>query len=58
MNYNYKDRHDLEYPYYRKAQIYANLEQKSEALKNINKALTLRPNFEEAEGEKEKFLNL
>lgn len=57
-NYSYKDIHQPEYTFYRKAQIHANLERKTEALKNINKALTLRPNFNEAKEEKERILNL
>lgn len=57
-NYSYKDIHQPECIFYRKAQIHANLKRKSEALKNINKALTLRPNFDEAKEEKERILNL
>ncbi len=57
-NYNYKDIHSLEWAYYRKAQIQAHLKNKSEANKNINKALALRNDFEEAKLEKKKIQEL
>ncbi len=57
-NYNYRDIHSLEWAYYRKAQIQAHLRNKIEAQKLINKALSLRGNFEEAKLEKKKIQQL
>lgn len=57
-NYNYKDIHSLEWAYYRKAQIQTHLKNKSEAYKFINKALSLRNDFEEAKLEKKKIQEL
>lgn len=57
-NYNYKDMHSPEWAYYRKAQIQAQLKNKDEANILINKALSLRPDFEEAKLEKKKIQEL
>ncbi len=57
-NYNHKDLHSLEWAYYRKAQIQALLKNKIEANKNINKALALKGDFEEARLEKKKIQEL
>ncbi|QED38843.1 hypothetical protein FK178_14455 [Antarcticibacterium arcticum] len=57
-NYNYRDIHTLEWAYYRKAQIQTHLRNKLAAQKLINKALSLRENFEEARLEKKKIQQL
>ena len=51
-NYGYKDIYSLEWAYFHKAKLQAVLMHKSEAIKSIDKALTLRGNFKEAELEK------
>ncbi len=53
-NYSYKDIYSMEWVYLRKAQIMANLNNKKEALVYIDKALTLKDDFEEAIKEKER----
>tara|TARA_R100001369_G_scaffold21881_7_gene39897 strand:- start:26932 stop:27813 length:882 start_codon:yes stop_codon:yes gene_type:complete len=56
--YSYKDIYSMEWVYLRKAQIMANLKNKSEALSFIDKALTLRGDFKEALDEKERIEEL
>jgi len=56
--YSYKDIYSMEWVYLRKAQIMANLKNKSEALSLIDKALTLRGDFKEAIDEKERIEEL
>ncbi len=53
-NYSYKDIYSMEWVYLRKAQILANLNDKKQALKLIEKALTLKDNFKEAIKERER----
>lgn len=53
-NYSYKDIYSMEWVYLRKAQILANLNDKNQALKLIEKALTLKGNFKEAIRERER----
>lgn len=57
-NYNYKDLYSLEWAYLRKAQIMKHLKIEKEALANIEKALTLKPDFKEALSEKERIKDL
>lgn len=57
-HYSYKDIYSMEWVYFRKAQIAANLRDKESALKYIEMALTLKGNFKEALREKEKILDL
>ncbi len=57
-NYNYRDIHSPEWVHLRKAQIHTHLRNKNIALKSINNALSLNPNFEEAKQEKVKILRL
>lgn len=56
--YSYKDIYSMEWVYFRKAQIAANLRDKENALKYIKMALTLKGDFKEALREKEKILDL
>lgn len=56
--YSYKDIYSMEWVYLRKAQIMANLKNKSKALSFIDKALTLRGDFKEALDEKERIEDL
>ncbi|WGK63590.1 tetratricopeptide repeat protein [Croceiramulus getboli] len=51
-NHSVRDGVPLDWAYYRLAQIYKNLGQKKEALVWIDKALSKRPDFEEAQDEK------
>lgn len=51
-NHNYRDIHALEWGHYRKAQIHMKMKNKNEAKKSIEKALSIRPRFEEARLEK------
>jgi len=53
-NYSYKDIYSMEWVYLRKAQIMANLNNKKEAIKYIDKALTLKGDFKEALRERER----
>ena len=53
-NYSYRDIYSMEWVYLRKAQIMANLKNKSQALSYIQKALTLRGDFKEALEEKKR----
>tara|TARA_R100000935_G_scaffold57599_1_gene91895 strand:+ start:922 stop:1803 length:882 start_codon:yes stop_codon:yes gene_type:complete len=57
-NYSYKDRCSMEWVYLRKAQILANMSKKEEALIYLDKALTLKANFDEALNEKERIQEL
>jgi tetratricopeptide (TPR) repeat protein len=57
-NYSARDGVPKDWAYYRLAQIYKNIGKKNEALKFINKALTDRPDFEEAIKEKRHILSL
>ena len=57
-NFGYKDIYSLEWAYYNKAKLQAVLKNKSEAIKSIDKALTLRGNFKEAELEKKRIQQL
>ena len=57
-NYSVKDGVPKDWAYYRLAQIYKNLGQKEPALQWIDKALDDRPDFEEAQKEKEIILGL
>ena len=57
-NYNYTDIYPLELAYLSKAKIQAGLKNKLEAIKSIDKALTLRDNFKEALMEKKRIQNL
>ncbi len=57
-NFGYNDIYPLEWAYYNKAKLQAGLMNKSEAIKSIDKALTLRGNFKEAELEKIRILKL
>jgi len=57
-NYTVKDGVPKDWAYYRLAQIYKNQGKKQTALVWINKALSDRPDFEEAQDEKEKILSL
>lgn len=57
-NYNYRDIHSPEWVYLRKAQIQVHLKNKNEALKFVNKALGLNPDFDEAKQEKIKISRL
>jgi len=56
--YSYKDIYSMEWVYLRKAQIMANLKNKSQALGYIQKALTLKGNFKEAIEEKKRIQEL
>lgn len=51
-NHSAKDGVPKDWAYYRLAQIYKNLGQKNTALQWIDKAISTRPNFEEAQKEK------
>ncbi|MGM1055254.1 MAG: tetratricopeptide repeat protein [Bacteroidota bacterium] len=57
-NFGYNDIYPLEWAYYNKAKLQAALMNKSEAIISIDKALTLRGNFKEAELEKKRILRL
>jgi len=57
-NYSYKDIYSMEWVFLRKAQILANMKNKKEALANIDKAITLRANFDEALNEKKRIQEL
>ncbi len=57
-NYTVRDGVPLDWAYYRMAQIYKNLGQKSKALSWIGKALESRPDFQEALSEKKLILAL
>ncbi len=57
-NHSVKDGVPKDWAYYRLAQIYKNLGQKQEALQWIDKALSDRPDFEEAIEEKQAILSL
>lgn len=57
-NFGYNDIYPLEWAYYNKAKLQAALMNKSEAIKSIDKALTLRGNFKEAELEKKRIQKL
>lgn len=57
-NFGYNDIYPLEWAYYNKAKLQAALMNKSEAIKSIDKALTLRGNFKEAELEKKRIQQL
>lgn len=57
-NYSYKDIYSMEWVYLRKAQILANMKNKKDALVNIDKAITLRANFDEALNEKKRIQEL
>ncbi|NND63968.1 MAG: tetratricopeptide repeat protein [Flavobacteriaceae bacterium] len=57
-NHSVRDGVPKDWAYYRLAQIYKNLGKKQQALQWINKALTSRPNFEEAREEKAIILSL
>ena len=57
-NFGYKDIYSLEWAYFNKAKLQAILMNKSEAIKSIDKALTLRGNFKEAELEKKRIQQL
>lgn len=58
QNYNYTDIHGLEWVYYRMAQIQAHLQNKAEAIRLVNKALSFRSDFEQAIREKKRIQNL
>lgn len=58
QNYNYRDMHSPEWVHLREAQIQAHLKNKNEALKSVNKALSLNSNFDEAKQEKIKISRL
>ncbi|RFN58690.1 tetratricopeptide repeat protein [Marixanthomonas ophiurae] len=57
-NHSVRDGVPKDWAYYRIAQIYKNLGDKSDALNWINKALSSRSDFEEAEEEKEQILSM
>lgn len=57
-NHSVRDGVPKDWAYYRLAQIYKNLGKKQTALQWINKALSDRPDFEQAQEEKEKILSL
>ena len=57
-NHSAKDGVPLEWAYYRLAQIQKNKNNKSEALKWIDKALDVRSDFKQAKEEKQKILSL
>jgi tetratricopeptide (TPR) repeat protein len=57
-NYSAKDGVPKDWAYFRLAQIYKNLGEKNTALKWIDKALTSRPDFQEALAEKDRILSL
>ncbi len=57
-NFGYKDIYPLEWAYYNKAKLQAASMNKSEAIISIDKALTLRGNFKEAELEKKRIQQL
>ncbi|HSP83641.1 MAG TPA: hypothetical protein VLN72_07905, partial [Gillisia sp.] len=57
-NFGYKDIYTLDWAYYNKAKLQATLKNKTEAIKSIDKALTLRGNFKEAELEKKRIQQL
>lgn len=57
-NHSVRDGVPKDWAYYRLAQIYKNLGKKQTALQWINKALSDRPDFEQAQEEKKKILSL
>ena len=57
-NHSVRDGVPKDWAYYRLAQIYKNLGKKGDALNWINKALSSRPDFEEAQNEKEQILSM
>ena len=57
-NHSVKDGVPKDWAYYRLAQIYKNLGQKEDALQWINKALSNRPDFEEALAERKTILSM
>ncbi len=57
-NHSVRDGVPKDWAYYRIAQIYKNLGDKNDALNWINKALSSRSDFEEAEEEKEQILSM
>lgn len=57
-NFSPKDGVPKEWAYYRLAQIYKNIAQKETALEWINKALSVRPSFKEAQKEKKLILQI
>jgi tetratricopeptide (TPR) repeat protein len=57
-NYTYKDMYSMEWVYLRKAQILANMRNKKAALAYIDKALTLKADFNEALDEKKRIHEL
>ncbi|TXD93109.1 hypothetical protein ES724_11800 [Gillisia hiemivivida] len=57
-NYSYKDRCSMEWVYLRKAQILVNMRNKKAALAYIDKALTLKADFNEALDEKKRIHEL
>ncbi|WP_034924477.1 tetratricopeptide repeat protein [Gillisia sp. CAL575] len=57
-NYSYKDIYSMEWVYLRKAQILANMSNKKDALAYIDKALTLKADFNEAMDEKKRIQEL
>ncbi|CAM4273277.1 tetratricopeptide repeat protein [Gillisia limnaea] len=57
-NFGYNDIYSLEWAYFNKAKLQALLMNKSEAIISIDKALTLRDNFKEAELEKKRIQQL
>ncbi|MAN58742.1 MAG: hypothetical protein CMC08_02770 [Flavobacteriaceae bacterium] len=58
QNYSVRDGVSKDWAYYRMAQIYRNMGDKSQALQWINKALQERPTFQEAQAEKRQILSL
>jgi len=57
-NYTYRDIYSMEWVYLRKAQILANMRDKKDALSYIDKALTLKADFNEAMDEKKRIQKL
>ncbi|MCT8338732.1 tetratricopeptide repeat protein [Flavobacteriaceae bacterium TK19130] len=57
-NYTIRDGVPKDWAYYRLAQIYKNIGNKQKALQWIDKALASRPDFDEAQDEKEEILSL
>ncbi|WP_121346437.1 tetratricopeptide repeat protein [Gillisia mitskevichiae] len=57
-NYSYKDICSMEWVYFRKAQILANMRNKKAALAYIDKALTLKGDFKAALAEKRRIMDL
>src|SRR5690606_2892360 len=58
QNYNYLDIHSPEWVHLRKAQVFAHLKNKNQAVNSIDKALALNRNFKEAKQEKNRILKL